>query len=147
MHCLYVEGRNKRIGHKNFLSGVGLIVASSTRFNHPFLWQRKPFSQPFFHSVSQKIHSRNILRFQYRFARFFLVQNTKTGKLTQNLPNVHRYTNIFNCKNLQNLPKFGFLVSKRTIWQPCSKNNHQKNLGMANTLIHRGPAEPVTQPL
>jgi hypothetical protein len=28
------------------------------------------------------------------------------------------YTNIFNCKTLQNLPKSGFLVWKYTIWQP-----------------------------
>jgi hypothetical protein len=30
-----------------------------------------------------------------------------------------KYTNIFQCKTLQNLPKFGFLVWKQTIWQPC----------------------------
>jgi hypothetical protein len=62
-----------------------------------------------------------------RVARFFLVQNTKMGK---NVPNYHelyqlsikynkyckidqvtiKYTNIFHCKNLQKLPKFGFLV-------------------------------------
>jgi hypothetical protein len=30
-----------------------------------------------------------------------------------------KYTNIFQSKILQNLPKFGFLVSKQTIWQPC----------------------------
>jgi hypothetical protein len=29
-----------------------------------------------------------------------------------------KYTNIFHCKTLQNLPKFGFLVLKQTIWQP-----------------------------
>jgi hypothetical protein len=29
-----------------------------------------------------------------------------------------KYTNIFYCKTLQNLPKFGFLVWKQTIWQP-----------------------------
>jgi hypothetical protein len=29
-----------------------------------------------------------------------------------------KYTNIFHCKTLQNLPKFGFLVCKQTIWQP-----------------------------
>jgi hypothetical protein len=28
------------------------------------------------------------------------------------------FTNIFHCKTLQNLPKFGFLVWKQTIWQP-----------------------------
>jgi hypothetical protein len=32
---------------------------------------------------------------------------------------LNRYTNIFNSKALQNLPKLGFLVSKQTIWQPC----------------------------
>jgi hypothetical protein len=31
---------------------------------------------------------------------------------------VIKYTNIFNCKTLQNLPKLGFLVWKQTIWQP-----------------------------
>jgi hypothetical protein len=30
-----------------------------------------------------------------------------------------KYTIIFHCKTLQNLPKFGFLVWKQTIWQPC----------------------------
>jgi hypothetical protein len=29
-----------------------------------------------------------------------------------------KYTNIFHCKTLQNLPKFGFLGWKQTIWQP-----------------------------
>jgi hypothetical protein len=30
-----------------------------------------------------------------------------------------KYTNISNCKILQNLPELGFLVSKYAIWQPC----------------------------
>jgi hypothetical protein len=30
-----------------------------------------------------------------------------------------KYTNIFHCLTLQNLPKFGFLVGKYAIWQPC----------------------------
>jgi hypothetical protein len=30
------------------------------------------------------------------------------------------YTNLFHSKALQNFPKFGFLVGKNTIWQPCS---------------------------
>jgi hypothetical protein len=30
-----------------------------------------------------------------------------------------KYTNIFQLQTLQNLPKFGFLVWKQTIWQPC----------------------------
>jgi hypothetical protein len=29
-----------------------------------------------------------------------------------------KYTNFFHCKTIQNLPKFGFLVGKQTIWQP-----------------------------
>jgi hypothetical protein len=31
-----------------------------------------------------------------------------------------KYTNIFQSKALQNLPKLVFLVRKQTIWQPCS---------------------------
>jgi hypothetical protein len=34
-----------------------------------------------------------------------------------------KYTNIFHCKTLQNLSKFGFWVWKQTIWQPCSGAN------------------------
>jgi hypothetical protein len=30
-----------------------------------------------------------------------------------------KYTKIFHCKTLQNLPKLGFLVRKETIWQAC----------------------------
>jgi hypothetical protein len=30
-----------------------------------------------------------------------------------------KYTIISNCKTLQNLPKFRFMVWKQTIWQPC----------------------------
>jgi hypothetical protein len=32
---------------------------------------------------------------------------------------VIKYTKIFGCNTLQNLSKFGFLVWKETIWQPC----------------------------
>jgi O6-methylguanine-DNA--protein-cysteine methyltransferase len=71
-----------------------------------------------------------------RVARFFLVQNTKTGKCTKlprTKPNVHKvyqktvhkmdqvsikYTDTLQCKTLQNLPKFTVLVWKQTIWQP-----------------------------
>jgi hypothetical protein len=28
-----------------------------------------------------------------------------------------KYTNIFHCETLQNLPKLGFLVRKETIWR------------------------------
>jgi hypothetical protein len=66
-------------------------------------------------------------------ARFFLVHDTKTGN---NVPNKYKkdqmfikypqkilrvaikYVNIVQSKGLQNLPKFGFLVWKQTIWQP-----------------------------
>jgi hypothetical protein len=30
-----------------------------------------------------------------------------------------KYSNIFHCKALQDLPHSGFLVRKYTIWQPC----------------------------
>jgi hypothetical protein len=43
-----------------------------------------------------------------------------------------KYTNICHCKTLQNLPKFGFLVWKQTIWQPCSFLMRSDNL-----LLHR----------
>jgi hypothetical protein len=49
-------------------------------------------------------------------------------KWPQNIPNgckidpmAIKYTNIFYCKTLQNLPKLGFLFSKYTIWQPWSR--------------------------
>jgi hypothetical protein len=62
-----------------------------------------------------------------RVARFFLALNTKTGKIYQNTTNYTKcpqnitkdckmdqvslkYNNIFHCKTLQNLPKFGFSV-------------------------------------
>jgi hypothetical protein len=32
-----------------------------------------------------------------------------------------KYTNILHYKTLQNLPKFGFLVWKQTIWQPWDR--------------------------
>jgi hypothetical protein len=68
--------------------------------------------------------------------QIFLSTKTKTGKntkLLRTMPNVHKtpitkdskmdqvsikYTNIFHCKTLQNLPKFGFSAWKQTIWQP-----------------------------
>jgi hypothetical protein len=64
-----------------------------------------------------------------RVARFFLTQCTKKGK---NVPNyLHngrnvfqraiKYTNAFQSKDLQDLPKLGFGVRKHTIWQPCSR--------------------------
>jgi hypothetical protein len=36
-----------------------------------------------------------------------------------------KYTIIFYCKTLQNLPKFGFLVGKQTIWQPWSEATNE----------------------
>jgi hypothetical protein len=37
-----------------------------------------------------------------------------------------KYTNIFSSKALQNLPKFGFLVWKHTIWQPGMETDRIK---------------------
>jgi hypothetical protein len=65
------------------------------------------------------------------------MQHTKNGenipnnqKGPHNIPNGHKinqitilYTNIFYCKTLQNLPKFGFLVWKYAIWHPCLQLN------------------------
>jgi hypothetical protein len=80
-----------------------------------------------------------VLQYVAQGCQIFLVQNTKTGKITKlprTVPNVHKilqktvskmnqvsvkYTNIFHCKTPQNLPKLGFYVWKQTIWQPwCS---------------------------
>jgi hypothetical protein len=36
------------------------------------------------------------------------------------------YTNFFHSKDLQNLPNFGFLVRKYTIWQLCSRASRQE---------------------
>jgi hypothetical protein len=38
-----------------------------------------------------------------------------------------KYTNIFHCKTLQNLPKLGFLVWKYAIWQPCERPDFTSN--------------------
>jgi hypothetical protein len=35
------------------------------------------------------------------------------------------YTNVFHSKALKNLPKFGFLVWKNTIWQPCCQAENE----------------------
>jgi hypothetical protein len=55
------------------------------------------------------------LEFETRVARFIMLQHTKTGKIYENIPNGRnidqmdtKYTNIFDCKALQNLPKWGF---------------------------------------
>jgi hypothetical protein len=67
---------------------------------------------------------------------------TQYTKMVKKLPNYHnitkwpqnishgrkifqmtiKYTNIFNSKALQNLPKLEFLVIKYTIWQPWSRD-------------------------
>jgi hypothetical protein len=71
------------------------------------------------------LHS--FLRAQSRVARFFLVHDTKTGKMyqistvctewSQNIPNIHKifqmaikYINIFQSEVLQFFAKPGFLV-------------------------------------
>jgi hypothetical protein len=74
-----------------------------------------------------------------RVARFFLTQYTKTVKKRQTYQNITKwpwnipddnkifqmtvkYTNMFLCKALQNLPKLGFLVWKYTIWQHWTRH-------------------------
>jgi hypothetical protein len=66
------------------------------------------------------------------FSWYMIPKPEKCTKWTHNVPNVHKisqmsvkyykmaikYINIFQSKALQNLPKFGFLVWKQTIWQP-----------------------------
>jgi hypothetical protein len=55
------------------------------------------------------------------------------AKWPLNIPNGHnifqmaiKYTSIFHSRALQNLPKFGFLVRKHTIWQPCFEIRAEK---------------------
>jgi hypothetical protein len=45
-----------------------------------------------------------------------------------------KYTNNFNCKTLQSLPKFGFLVLKYTIWQPRFRIGQKINEGGGSVL-------------
>jgi hypothetical protein len=40
-----------------------------------------------------------------------------------------KYTNIFQFKTLQNLPKFGCLVWKQTIWQPWTPPIYFRRIG------------------
>jgi hypothetical protein len=92
------------------------------------------------------------------------IQHTKTWKIyhttikyikwTQSIPNGQKidhmavkFTDIFHSKAHQNLPKFGFLVWKHTIWQPwvptllsvgnglngsCPREGAKSNLRMEN---------------
>jgi hypothetical protein len=49
-----------------------------------------------------------------------------------------KYTSIFHCKALQNLPKFGFLVWKQTTWQPWFYGIGRQNFGRpAKTRIEK----------
>jgi hypothetical protein len=60
----------------------------------------------------------------------------KYTKLPQNIPNDYKmnqmaaictkYTDIFHCKSLQNLPKLGFLVWKYAIWQAGTNRRRNK---------------------
>jgi hypothetical protein len=56
-----------------------------------------------------------------------LLQNTCT-KRPRNVRKMTqlsiKYTSIFHCKTLRNLPKLGVLVWKYTIWQPCFWRMH-----------------------
>jgi hypothetical protein len=42
---------------------------------------------------------------------------------------VLKYTKIFHCQTIQNIPKLGFLVRKQTIWQPWYENVDPQNFG------------------
>jgi hypothetical protein len=55
-----------------------------------------------------------------------------------------KYTSIFHCKTLQNLPKFVFLVWKQTIWQPCIllADERARN-GVLQTMIRRFNVEEL----
>jgi hypothetical protein len=65
----------------------------------------------------------------------------KLNKWQGNWPNGQKYTNIFDCKTLQNISKLRFLVLKYTIWQPCRDGEvfFQK---IVITLYHRGIRTP-----
>jgi hypothetical protein len=41
-----------------------------------------------------------------------------------------KHTNVFHCRTLQNVPNFGFLVWKQTLWQPWLQLQH-------NSLVHQ----------
>jgi hypothetical protein len=51
-------------------------------------------------------------------------QNMANGRKIDQM--AAKYTNIFYCKTLENLPKFGFFVWKYTIWQPCVIQSEQR---------------------
>jgi hypothetical protein len=76
------------------------------------------------------------------FYWYKIPKREKYTKFMRTIPNVHKihilkdrqmyqvsikYTDIFQCKTLQNLPKFGYLFWKLTIWQPwcCCCNEHK----------------------
>jgi hypothetical protein len=42
-------------------------------------------------------------------------------------PTTIDYDNIFHSKTLQNLPRFGFLVWKYAIWQPCMSDQKKSS--------------------
>jgi hypothetical protein len=49
-----------------------------------------------------------------------------------------KYSNIFHWNTLQDLPKFGFLVWKQTIWQPCLRGQFylHRYIKILNFLSH-----------
>jgi hypothetical protein len=97
-----------------------------------------------------------------RVARFFLVQNTKTGKiyqLPQNIPNGHKkfpmaikyvdqmvikYTKIFHSKTFQNLHKLGFLVENKPSGNP---GQHLEREGKKRRISLSQPGCPDFRPL
>jgi hypothetical protein len=60
---------------------------------------------------------------------------------------LYQYTNIVHCKTLQNLPKFGFLVRKQTIWQPWSHSSQSFRLNSSKLRLQiSGCPVVVTEP-
>jgi hypothetical protein len=49
--------------------------------------------------------------------------NISNGHKIDRMAMYNMHANIFHCRYLLNLPKFGFLVWKFTIWQPWSKSS------------------------
>jgi hypothetical protein len=59
-----------------------------------------------------------------------------------------KYTNIFQSKTLQNIPKFGFLVWKQTIWQPWPGLESKPRIFWCHLIFsfHHFTAEPQRLP-
>jgi hypothetical protein len=88
------------------------------------------FSRKFLYDFSRKSNSSIITSLGETsglpdFSRHNVPKTGKMYQITSTLTNGHKIyqmtlkcTNIFHSKGLHNLPKFGILVRKHTIWQP-----------------------------